>query len=211
MGKRARSEEAKDDRREQLRDAARALLDAGRSVPDVTMAEVARMAGLAKGTAYLYHPTKEALFLDVAGADLAAWARSLYAAIHAVPPVDAADLADRIVDTIVVRPRLIALLAEVHATLEQNIDVAAATTFKRGLAALLLEADAELGPFLPHVQPGDGARLLVTAHALVVGFSGMSRPSAAVAQALTDPELAWMRVDFAESLRGALKQVLRGW
>lgn len=211
MGQRARSARDKEGRRDQIRAAAGALLDAGRPVAAVTMAEVAAAAGLAKGTAYLYHATKEALFLDVAAADLEAWLAALFASLRDDPPCGPDALAGRLVDTLIARPRLVGLLAELHATLEQNLDVATARAFKLRLAALLADADAAFLPHHPRFVPGDGARLLLTAHALVVGFAGMSRPAPAVAAALAEPGLAGLRVDLPTALRGALQQVLRGW
>jgi DNA-binding transcriptional regulator YbjK len=60
-GQRARATEDKAIRREQLLAAAALLFDA-RGPREITIAEVARSAGLAKGTVYLYFATKEELF-----------------------------------------------------------------------------------------------------------------------------------------------------
>jgi AcrR family transcriptional regulator len=88
-GRRARREEDKRRRRRDLLDAGWALLQA-MPYPEVTMAGVAERAGLAKGTAFLYYPTKESLFLALAAERLDAWFADLDAALGpsgpATPP-----------------------------------------------------------------------------------------------------------------------------
>lgn len=69
---RARRDADKEARRRELLDAARALFEAT-SFAEVKMADVAARTGLAKGTVFLYFPTKEALFLALLDDLLAAW------------------------------------------------------------------------------------------------------------------------------------------
>src|SRR3712207_24684 len=69
---RARREEDKEGRRQALLEAAAGLL-ARVPYAQLRMAEVAEAAGLAKGTLFLYFPTKEALFLALLDARLMAW------------------------------------------------------------------------------------------------------------------------------------------
>src|SRR3712207_5711458 len=72
MPQRARKEEDKEARRRQLLDAALELYRAT-SYDEVKMADVAERAALAKGTVFLYFPTKEALFLALLEEQLFAW------------------------------------------------------------------------------------------------------------------------------------------
>jgi hypothetical protein len=52
---------------------------------------------------------------------------------------------------------------------------------------------------------------MLRTHALVVGLAAMARPAPVVAEVLTDPALAWMRVDLRTELTEALAGWLRGW
>ncbi|MDP2314325.1 MAG: TetR family transcriptional regulator [Pseudomonadota bacterium] len=210
--RRARAPEAKEDRRRQLCDAARAALDVGTPYADVTMAEVSRRAGLAKGTSYLYFPSKEALFLEVLTGDLSGWFDTL-AARAAALPAGAAHLgfAEALADTLLERPRMLRLLGLLHVVIEANLDVETACAFKTRLGEHLLRADAAIGPSLPGLGEGDVARLLLRTHALIVGLGPMSTPPPAVAAALADPARAWLRVDFRTELVEAVAGWLRGW
>ncbi len=208
MTTRARGPEAKDERRRQLKDAAREVFDGG-TFAEVTMAAVVGRAGLAKGTIYLYYRTKEALFLEVLADELDAWFEALGAELPAGAPPEAS--AGALADTLVARPRLLRLLALLHAVLEENVDVDTAREFKTRLAERLLAADAELGPRIPGFGRGDLARLLLRTHALVVGLGAMASPSAPVAAVLCDPALAFLRVDLRAELAAALADWLRGW
>lgn len=211
-GGRARRPEDKEARKAEIADAARAALDTGRPYGDLTMDEVLAPTGLSKGTAYLYFPSKEALFLHVLMEDLAGWFEVLVPAAQALPlGKDPAALAPVLADTLLAQPRLIRLLGLLHAVLEPGADLDTALRFKRFLAEQLGAVDAALAPFLPGFQPGDVARLLLVAHALVVGLEGMASPAPAVAQALEQPDLRWLKVDFRETFTGALAATLRGW
>src|SRR4051794_30361832 len=86
---RARSASDKELRREAILDAARRLL---RRVPtaELTVADVARTAGLAKGSVFRYFATKEALVLAVFELELAELFGSLAAQLAARAPLDSA-------------------------------------------------------------------------------------------------------------------------
>lgn len=205
---RARRPEQKEDRRRQIKDAARAVFDGGAAFSAITMADVAARAGLAKGTGYLYFPTKEALFLDVLVDELEEWFAALVPAVLAAEGPDA--VARVVTGTLLARPRLLELLSLLHAVLEQNLDSASARAFKTFLADRMVAVDAALAPAFPGFGPGDVARLLLRLHALVVGLVGMSRPPPVVAEALAAPELAFLRVDLGAELEATLAALIRG-
>ena len=206
---RARRPEDKEGRRRQILDAARVLFDADTPFAALTMAEVARAAGLAKGTPYLYYPTKEALFLAVLLEDLAEWFGVLHPALLTIEPSPDA-VAARIADTLVARPRLVRLLGLLHAVLEANIDLETARAFKRALAGALGGAGEGVEQRLPGFAPGDFPRFLLRLHALVVGLGAMSRPSPVIAQVLAEPGMEGLRVDLRTELQAAVRDWLRG-
>jgi len=212
-GRRARRPEDKDQRRRQLTDTARVVFDEGTPFAALTMAAVATRAGLAKGTSYLYFPTKEALFLEVLREDLDGWFAALGAAISALPACDASPeaLAEALTETLLACPRLLRLLAMLHAVLEANLDRESALQFKTFLASRLSQTDTMLHPRFPGFQEGDVARLLLRTHALVVGLEGMASPSAVVVDVLETPDLRWLKVDLRTELVATVSALLRGW
>lgn len=207
--RRARRPEDKADRRAVIKAAAVALLDEGVAVHEVNMATLMARTGLAKGTAYLYYPTREALLLDVLVDELDAWFAEVADELPSAPP-DPEALAGALTRSLVARARLVTLLGSLHAVLEANIDPATARGFKAFLADRIAALDVVLRPVFPGFGEGDVARLLLRTHALVVGLVGMARPGPAVAEALADPALAWLRVDLATELEAGLAGWLRG-
>ena len=206
--RRARSDEARAARRDDILDAAAHLFAEGR-VRDLRMVDVARAAGLAKGTLYLYFPTKEALFLGLLDRDLGLWADALAADLAALGPATPDAVAEAIATSLVERPRLTRLLGLLHSDLEQNLAPETALDFKRAL----LEGTAALGAMVEQclsLPPGEGGRVLLRAHALVVGLRQMADPPPLIADVLARPEMAPLRVDFADELRLSLAALLRG-
>jgi AcrR family transcriptional regulator len=212
-GRRARSADAKDLRRASLVAAARQALTVA-SYDEVRVEGVAAAAGLAKGTAYVYFASKEALFLAVLTRELDAWFAELdkrlrhakgkkLEALTAVPRAIATSLS--------VRPELLALLARLHGQLETNSPEDDIRAFKLFLRDSLDRAGDKIDETLGLGQ-GAGARLLVTTHALTIGLGQMANPAAVVSGVIrADPRLAVFECDFAVELARALEAVLRGW
>jgi AcrR family transcriptional regulator len=218
--KRARADADKQTRRQDILQAA-ALAFADEPLSAVTMAEVARRAGLAKGTVYLYFPTKEALFLQLLTEALALWFERVAAELTPRPsgpapqPTDDAitadALAELLVRSLVGDAALARLLALLHPVLEQNIDDALALAFKRRVRDQVAVAGVLLERRFRGFGPDDGARFLLQFHAVVVGLHAATSPSPAVARALALPEMASLRVDFAGELLAVTGNLLRGW
>src|SRR6185436_5575120 len=81
MQQRARKHEDKQARRQDILDAARALVAEGAPFERIMVADVAERAGIAKGTVYLYFKTKEELLLALLEQLLDAWFPALAAAL----------------------------------------------------------------------------------------------------------------------------------
>ncbi len=207
--RRARDPAQKAARRATILDAAGRLFDA-EPTAGLAMSRVAREAGLAKGTLYLYFPTKETLFLALLSRELDAWLADLEARLDDLGPTSPDTLADALVDSIVDRRRMLGLLTLLNGVLEHNIDVETAATWKLDLVAHLARTGPRLEATLPGLPPGTGARLLLWLNAVVVGLWPMADPAPAVAEALARPELEPLRLGFRPEARAMLTALLRG-
>ena len=206
--KRARRPEQKAARRQAILKTAAELFDTT-AVADLPMSRVAKEAGLAKGTLYLYFPTKEALFLALLTAELDGWFTSLESAL----PSQASSpevVADALVRSISGRERLLRLLSLMNGVLEHNIDEDTAARFKMTVALHLLQTGPHLERALPGLPPGKGARLLLWLNAIVVGLWPLAHPAPAVAAALERPELQPLRLDFIDEGKALILPLLRG-
>jgi AcrR family transcriptional regulator len=208
---RARSDEAKQERRTAILSTAWRMYTREPSFAAFTMAALAKQAGLAKGTLYLYFRTKEELFLALLESGFDAWFDVIDARLDAggaeLTPEDAAEV---IVRSIRGRESLARLLSILPTIVEHNVDFDAALRFKRQVMRRADVTGHRLEARLPFLRPGEGARLLVHLHALVIGVWQLAEPSAVIRRVMETPELAPARVDFEEDLRFLLVTLLAG-
>jgi len=195
-------------------------LFASRSYDDITVAAVARAAGVAKGTVYLYFESKEALFLQLVLEHLGPWFDALAPRLAVVEGPDA--LGELVASELAARPVLVRLLAIVHTALERNVNVGTALEFKRTVLGWMRAAAARLDAcFLVRDPPrdgivGDGLRAMNRLYALVLGVYQISSDAhpATVARHATAPgwapELAALEVDFQTELAASVADMMRG-
>lgn len=207
---RARSEAAKEERLLELLEVARPLVNA-KSFDDLKMADVAEAAGVAKGTVFLYFPTKEALCLALLEAELFGWLAALRAELEQPGRWSEKRLARAFVLTLAPRPLFLKLLGLLATVLEHNLPVETVVAFKERLLSALVEHGALLERRLPKLSPGEGARLLLRVDAVVVGLSQLANPAPVVAQALALPHLQPLIVDFEPELLATLTALFVGY
>jgi AcrR family transcriptional regulator len=208
--RRARSPEAKSARRAQILDAASALLEKV-ELDTVVMDEVARKAGVAKGTLYLYFRTKEELFLGLLERAFEAWFDELDAQLAVGQGwIQASAIADLV--TAALAPRLLfrRLLALLGAVLEHNLQDDRALRFKWRIAGRLAMTGALLERRTVYLRPGDGARLLLHLQALAAGIQTLAEPAPPVRRILQAPGLDVMRMEFDREFRATARALLTG-
>jgi AcrR family transcriptional regulator len=208
---RARRAEDKEIRRRDIMEAALALLGT-RRFAEIKMSEIAEEANLAKGTLFLYFPTKEALFLEVLEDLLAEWIVEVNEQLDSGRGRWTGVRVARIItDTLVARDTLTRLFTLVSSVLEQNVDVERVVVFKRKLKEFLAPTGARLEQRLPFLAAGEGMHLLLRIYAVVVGVRQLCDPGSVAQQALERPELAPLAFHFETELRALLGALLRGF
>ena len=208
---RARSTEDKDLRRAHLIEAATRLF-ADANFDGVTIARVAQLAGVAKGTAYLYFATKETLFLELVKAELTQWLAALTLKLKRLrsdQPAVAVPAA--IASSVAQRPVLRRLLVLLHTVIEPKIDEASAREFKLYLRDLLTQSSLAIADKLPGLTPEDAATLMLQTHALVISVTQLSEPPPVIARVMAaDPSLRAMHIEFEPFLTLTLTVLVRG-
>ncbi|MDX2005560.1 MAG: TetR family transcriptional regulator [Meiothermus sp.] len=204
---RARNTEDKEARREQILAEALAMWEEV-DYSDFTMGALAARLGLAKGTLYLYFPTKEELFLTVFERLLGEWFDLLEARL-ARGQWGAPKLARLFAETLAERPELARLFPLLEGILEHNITLEKARAYKGWLLGRAAPIAARLEQ---HLGLGEarGVRALAYAQALVSGLRQMSDHSPEVREALDQPPLSVLRVEFHPDLEAALAALFAG-
>ncbi|WP_434346415.1 TetR family transcriptional regulator [Myxococcus virescens] len=211
LPQRARKDEDKEARRQLILDEALALYQAT-SYAEVKMADVAGRAMLAKGTVFLYFPTKEALFLALLEDLLFAWFARLDGLLaEDTPAWTGPRLARTVAESLEGEVALTRLLALLQTVLEQNVTAEQLRPFKERLLAALLRAGTRVEQRLPFLHAGEGPRFFIHLHALVTGLRQMADVAPVAREVLEAlPHLAPLRVDFTAELTTALTTLLRG-
>ncbi|MBL8046381.1 MAG: TetR family transcriptional regulator [Anaerolineales bacterium] len=207
---RARSQVHKLERRQALLDAAWQLFAAS-TYEAVTMAAVAKSAALAKGTVYLYFPSKEELFLAVCQQQLELWLIELNAALAVVPSrVAASEVAALISTSLTQRLALTRLLAILATVLEQNVSLETALAFKRFLGERLAYTGALLEQRLHFLAAGQGVPTLLRVQALIVGLWHLADPAPVAKKALRQLQAKPFQIQFEAELTISIRALLRG-
>lgn len=213
--RRARKPEQKSERRTEILSAAIALLR-GRPYHKINIAGIARKAGMAKGTLFLYFKTREELFLAIASREFEQWFDAMDRSFVEIAGGPEEDARNRILSALseMLKPDalLMSLIPIVHTVLEQNISYPKAREFKQMLSKGLQHTGALLEECLPYLRHGQGVTFLLWMYAIVIGFSQMATPAPVIEKVFQkDPALRMMQIEFSASYSDALGAILDGW
>ena len=176
---------------------------------DWTVSQVARRAGVAKGTVFLYFETKEALGLAVAQRLLGDWLDDVdrrLADPSSNTPAAVAQAIARTLDSRGPLRRTVTLIGQ----MEHAAGRAAVERYRTWLLERLERTGAHVEARLPFLKPGEGLRLLVLTQALIVGYQSVAEPTPVVQSVLGRPELAPLRLDFRKAIAESIWMQLEG-
>jgi AcrR family transcriptional regulator len=199
--------EDKQERQRAILDAAERLL--GRA-PDrvANVAEVADEAGLAKGTVYLYFPSKEELLLALHERHVDDFFRALMALV-ATERLTIDDMLALTERHMVAQPTFLPLATRCFGIMRTEVPRAVAEAFKVRMASRLDDAGAGLERHFPGLRHGDGVALLRHSYALILGLWQMS--SADVhSPAETSASCALHAFEYPSELARALRALWSG-
>jgi AcrR family transcriptional regulator len=206
---RATAPEEKKARRCHILTAAEELLQIW-SFTDITMNRIARRAGVAKGTLYLYFRTKEALFLQLYQQHLEAWYAELSKlASLGSHPIDLAAAARVVASTLASRRTLIRLHGLMYSSLAGNIDRETLIDFLRGhhlRRSLLAPA---LAARISGLSEQNALTFLRRLEAIAGGLWWAASTPPRSERVLEDPDLAVCQFGFEEELREIATALLR--
>lgn len=205
MRTRATNPEKKERRREAILDAAEQLWLA-HDQGIFNMAEVAKAAGLAKGTVYLYFRSKEELLLAIHERHVHTFFKRMRkGAEHAgVMGIDDLFMVNR--QFLLDYPAFLPLASHCHGLLERQIPLETAFAFETQTYALLDDVVVALQQHLPQATQA----LMLQSYALILGLWQLMRPSPLKELMKQRELLAVCTDDYLDMLESALKSLWRG-
>ncbi len=193
-----------------------AILDAAESLflehPErmASVAEVAAAAGLAKGTVYLYFPSKEEMLLALHERHTQAFFDRFVARVAGPGPAGFDEILAVARRHFIQRPGCLALTSRCFGIMERDLPVEAAIAFKVRVGSRLAAAGAALEKRFPTLPPGSGARLLQHSLAVIVGLWQIIHPVERFGRAFERSELAMLMRDYDLEIDRALRALWSG-
>ncbi|MFC4119070.1 TetR/AcrR family transcriptional regulator [Nonomuraea zeae] len=204
---RARRPEHKQQRREAILAAARELaLTSG--VRNVSLGAVADAVGLAKSNIVRYFGTREEIYLILAAEEWQQWGEATSARLRGRTGTDEVVLA--LSETLADRQLFCDLLSNTTTSLEHNVSVEAARTFKRGIHEVLAGVGTQVAR-ATELTEAEGHELVTAATGLAALLYPIAHPSAALAEVYAqDPDLAAACPQFLPTLVRTLRALAAG-
>jgi len=174
------------------------------------MAEVAEEAGLAKGTVYLYFPSKEELLLALHERYIDAFFRALLELLDRDAGVTI-DRVNAVTRTHIVAPPLfLPLASRCLGVMDQNVPSQVAHAFKQRMADRLERAGAGLERHFPELPAGGGVVLLRHSYALILGLWQMASGAVTRSASEATPESNVFGWSYPDELADALRALWEG-
>ncbi len=180
------------------------------SYADLTMSQIAAKLNLAKGTLYLYFPSKEELFLAVYVGLLDQWFDHVERTLEKLTLLGPAVLADAFISQLLAQPNLIRLIPLVAPGLEHNIRLETAVDFKRWLHKRVDQLSVLVAYKANWLSTEKAAEAYLYFHALVAGLAPMAATAPSLAGVWRYEELAPLKVDLPTALKASFTATLDG-
>lgn len=206
---RAMGVEDKEVRRHAILDAAERLFlkHPGRMA---SVAEVAAAAGLAKGTVYLYFPSKEEMLLALHERHVAHFFAELMKKLLERGPLDFDDIFPVTLKHLIRLPGYLELTSRCFGLMDREIPKDTALAFKARIAQTLQGAGVHLERHFG-MPGGAGVTLLLHSYGLIVGLWQLLHPNERLGRAMKRPELRSLDRDYEGEIENALRALWRGW
>lgn len=214
---RARRPEQKQQRREDILAAARALAVTD-GVRVVSLAGIAARAGIDKSALLRYFETREQIFLELTAREWPAWAQALHDGLDDAGPASAEAggpgprrVADVVARSFGDRPLFCDLLAHTPLNLERNVSPKAVRGYKLISLDAVSDAAGVVRRALPDLTEQECLEFISAVASLAGNLWQIANPAPALAALFaSDPDLAHACVDLVPRLRRTAEILLAG-
>ncbi|HPA62906.1 MAG TPA: TetR family transcriptional regulator [Spirochaetota bacterium] len=211
--KRAVSDEQKNEKTALITSAAEKLFESDK-FERITIEKIAKQAGIAKGTVFIYFKTKEEIFLSIAEKETANWKKNLCAAIESAC-VNGKKITTEALCNILISSlennNFIKLISILDDTLEQNIDFKKALHFKKYAKSEMEEISSIIEASSDTLKPGSGIIILNSLYTCAIGAFKVSNPSDTVKKITKRPGMEIFDRNFNDIMRHISMCYIKGF
>jgi AcrR family transcriptional regulator len=175
-----------------------------------SVAEVADKAGVAKGTVYLYFPSKEEMLLALHERHVQRFFVELGKKLREPGPLDFDDIFPITREHMIRVPGYLALTSRCFGMMDREIPIGTAVAFKARVAQILMAAGTGLERHFKALGPGGGLLLLMHSYALIVGLWQLVHPNERFGKAMARPEVKILMLDYEREVEMALRALWTG-
>lgn len=175
-----------------------------------SVAEVAEAAKLAKGTVYLYFPSKEEMLLALHERHVAAFFAELVTLLQGAGPLTFEQIFEVARRHIVRGPGYLDLTSRCLSLMDREIPVERALAFKMGVGQALERAGSLLERHFPALAPGSGVGLLCNSYGLMVGLWQLMHSNQRFGAAMQRPEMRMFNCDYESEVERAVLALWTG-
>jgi AcrR family transcriptional regulator len=205
---RARQPEQKEERRQEILNAAAKLFESG-DYNSVSFNAIAREAGQAKANLYRYFDSKENIFMELFYLDLVAWGEDIKVKLGTKPlPIE--EIADVLTKSILNHQRLAVLMGILGTVLEKNISYEVALDFKLRVHEYTFQLLQNMSVVLPQLSIERMGRFFSMVHMMTTSLWSFAHPSDAIKKVYEHPKLQHSCISFERDFSQALITYLRG-
>lgn len=207
---RARNEWQKEARRKTIIKAADVLFqkNGGRLS---SIQSVAKHAGVAKGTMYLYFRNKDELYMAVLEHRARLWIKAIIQALESYrSPLTIADVVDAISGHVLENPEVLILTTLSSSVIDYEVEREEEMRFRTAMATMAAQVGAAIEQGMPGLAPGQGTALFMRSLAYILGAWQIIQPSSVMDEISRREELSPFRLEFGNELRAGLTALWTG-
>lgn len=175
-----------------------------------SVAEVAQLAGVGKGTVYLYFPSKEELLLALHSRHVENYFQAMMAMMAQTKTLTVEQIISVVKTHMIAPPAFLPLASRCFALMEKCIPAEAAAAFHHGIAQWLQRAGGELSRHFKQLNPEQAVLLLMQSYGLIVGLWQLLNPALESSKHMTEAEKRILRPDYTQALSSALLDLWAG-
>lgn len=204
---RARQKDQIQQRRQDILEGAAAVFE-DHSFESVTLAMIAREAGVTRTNLYRYFSTREEIFLTLYIEDLTRWTRQIETSLRG--PLGLEEFIEEWMDSFSAFPRIMRLSPLLALSLEKNSSREFYIQTKNNLNRLTIRISCLLKNLFPQLRESEILDLLLFHQALAAGVWPLSHPTDEQRQILQEQKLEHLLLDFQGFYRKSLSRYLKG-